>query len=336
MVSIVDSTAKKQKKNGKKVLISGINGSGASYLAEYIVDNHPNWQVYGISRWHSASSPRNLSNVIKKVFIHECDLNDFGSIFNVLRIVKPDYIFHIASHANVRTSFIYPIAILQNNIIGTANLFEAIRATDIDPRIQLCSTSEVYGQVDPKNVPIRENCPMNPMSPYAVSKATQDHLGNLYFKGYGMKIIITRMFTYLNPRRNDLSMTSFAMQIACIEAGLQKELLHGNLDSIRSFVDVRDAMEAYWLAIEKCVPGEVYNIGGAINMSVGEFLEILKQKASCPIPSRLNPDLLRPADVTLQIPDISKFTAQTDWKPRYTFEESISFLLKHCRKIIRA
>lgn len=319
----------------KKILITGINGSGASYLAEYIVNNHPNCLIHGIARWHSTNSPKNLSEIEGMVTIHECDLNDMGSILNVLKTVNPDYIFHIASHANVRTSFVYPLAVLQNNIMGTANLFEAIRASGINPLIQLCSTSEVYGQVDPKNVPIREDCPMNPMSPYAVSKTTQDHLGNLYFKAYGLKIIRTRMFAYLNPRRNDLFMTAFAMQIAKIEAGLQKELLHGNLDSIRTTTDVRDAMEAYWIAIEKCVPGEVYNIGGATSMKVGEFLELLKKEARCRIPSRLNPDLLRPADVTLQIPDVSKFVAQTGWKPKYTIEESISFLLEYCRKAVK-
>lgn len=318
----------------KVILITGITGSGASYLAEYIVDNHPNCPIHGITRWHSTSTPRNLSRIRDKVFLHECDLNDFSSTLDVLKAVNPDYVFHMASHANVRTSFIYPLAVLQNNIMGTANLFEAIRAAEIDPRIQLCSTSEVYGQVDPKNVPIREDCPMNPMSPYAVSKTTQDLLGNMYFHAYKMAIIRTRVFTYLNPRRTDLFMTSFAMQVARIEAGLQKELLHGNLDSIRSFIDVRDNMEAYWIAIEKGLPGEAYNIGGGTTMAVGEFLKVLKQNAACPIPSRLDPDLLRPADVTLQIPDTSKFTAQTGWKPKYTFEESVSFLLEYCRKTI--
>ena len=325
----------KQKNSTKKILITGINGSGASFLAEYIIDHQPDYQVHGITRWHSTStSNKNLSKVTSKVSVHECDLNDFGSILRVLKEVKPDYIFHIASHANVKTSFTYPLAVLQNNIMGTANLFEAIRAADINPRTQLCSTSEVYGQVDPKNVPIREDCPMNPMSPYAISKTTQDHLGKMYFEAYGIPIIRTRMFTYLNPRRDDLFMTPFAMQGARIEAGLQKELLHGNLDSIRTFVDVRDAMEAYWVAIEKCVPGEAYNIGGTTSMKVGEFLRILKQQAKCPIPSRLNPDLLRPADVTLQIPDVSKFIKQTKWKPKYTFEESVVFLLKHCRETV--
>lgn len=319
----------------KKILITGINGSGASYLAEYIVDNHPNREVHGITRWHSTSSPKNLARIKDNVFLHECDLNDLSSIISVLKVVKPDYVFHFAAHANVRTSWICPLTVLQNNIMGTANLFEAIRATEINPRILLCSTSEVYGQVDPKNVPIREDCPRNPMSPYAISKDAQDHLGKMYFEAYNMPVIITRVFTYLNPRRTDLFMTAFAMQIARIEAGLQKELLHGNLDSIRTFIDVRDTMEAYWMAIERCTLGEAYNIGGATSLSVGEFLELLKQRATCPIPSRLDPDLLRPVDVTLQIPDTSKFIKQTGWKPRYTFEESVAFLLEHCRKAIR-
>lgn len=320
----------------RKVLITGINGSGASYLAEYVIRNHPECEVHGIARWHSTTNSKNLSEIKEKLIIHECDLNDLGSIIRALKSSQPEYIFHIASYANVKASFDYASIVYQNNIVGTSNFFEAIREIGIKPRIQLCSTSEVYGQVDPKNVPIREDCPMNPMSPYAISKTAQDHIGYMYFKAYGLPIIRTRMFTYLNPRRDDLFMTSFAMQVARIEAGFQKELLHGNLDSVRSFIDVRDAMEAYWIAIEKCTPGEAYNIGGATTMKVGEFLELLKQRANCPIPSRLNSELLRPADVTLQIPDMKKFTTQTGWKPKYTLEESVAFLLDYCRKSIRA
>lgn len=321
--------------NKKKVLITGINGSGASYLTEYITTNHPECEIHGITRWHSTSTSRNLANVTRRISNHECDLTDFSATLNVLKLVKPDYIFHLASYANVKASFINPLAVIQNNVMSTAILFEAIRAAGINPRIQLCSTSEVYGQVDPKNVPITEDCPHKPSSPYAVSKDAQDNLGYVYFKSYGLQIITTRMFTYINPRRDDLFATAFALQVARIEAGLQKELVHGNLDSVRTLIDSRDAMEAYWVAIERCIPGETYNIGGATSMTVGEFLEILKQKATCPISSRLNPELLRPADVTLQIPDVSKFTNQTGWKPRYALEESIEYLLDYCRKIVR-
>ena len=197
------------------------------------------------------------------------------------------------------------------------------------------NSSEVYGQVDPKNVPIKEDCPINPVNPYAVSKLAQDALGYTYFKGFGIPVIRTRMFAYLNPRRYDLFATSFAMQVARIEAGLQKELLHGNLESTRTLIDVRDAMESYWIATTKGKPGEVYNIGGKTIITVGQFLELLKKLAKTSIPSRVDPSLLRPADVTLQIPDTSKFEKETGWVPRFSFEDSAAFLLEHCRNEVK-
>lgn len=319
----------------KKVLITGISGSGGSYLADYIVRHHPAIEVHGMARWHSTTSQKNLIHSIKKIYLHECDLNDFSSTLNTVRSVQPDAIFHLASHANVRASFITPLAVLNNNIMSTANLFEAVRLAQIDPMIQLCSTSEVYGQVDPQHVPIKEDCPLNPSSPYAVSKVAQDFLGLTYFKSYQMKIIRTRMFAYLNPRREDLFATSFAKQVAKIEAGLQEILWHGNLDSVRTLIDVRDAMESYWVAIEKCRSGEVYNIGGTTILRVGEFLDILKEMALCKIPSKVDPKLLRPSDVTLQIPDTTKFTSETGWKPKYDFKQSIRYLLEYWRNRIQ-
>ena len=315
----------------KCVLITGITGSGGSYLAEYILNNHPEVEVHGISRWHSTTTRDNLSAIRDKVAVHEADLMDFGSVLGVLQEVQPDAIFHLAAHANVRTSFITPNAVLSNNILGTVNLLEAIRMAKQDPLIQVCSTSEVYGQVDPKYVPIKEDAPMRPASPYAVSKAAQDLLGWTYFGSYKIRIIRTRMFAYLNPRRTDLFATSFAKQVAWIERGLQKELVHGNLDSIRTLIDVRDAMRAYWEAILHCRPGEVYNIGGTTTMKVSEFLERLISLSEVPITTRCDPNLLRPADVTLQIPCVDKFVRETGWQPAYSFEESLNDLLSYWR-----
>ena len=314
-----------------KTLITGITGSGGSYLAEHIVEQHPEVKVYGIARWHSTTGHQNLSAIQDSITVHECDLLDFSSVLRVMEETEPDAIFHLASHANVRAGFTTPLSVLYNNIMGTANLFEAIRSARIDPVIQLCSTSEVYGQVDPDDVPIKEDCPMRPSSPYAVSKTTQDQLGHTYWRCYGLKIIRTRMFAYFNPRRTDLFATSFARQVALIEAGKQEVLLHGNLDSVRTMIDVRDAMRSYWDAAVYCEPGEAYNIGGPKSIKVGEFLEVLKKLASCKIPTRVDPQLLRPADVTLQIPDISKFVQETGWQANYSFEESVEHLLNFCR-----
>lgn len=320
-----------QPRSFHRVLITGIGGSGGSYLAEHILDHCSGVEVHGIARWHSTTQD-NLFRVSSRVTVHEADLNDFGSTFDILRRVRPDGIFHLAAHANVRASFITPAAVLANNILGTSNLLEAVRLAQINPWVQICSTSEVYGQVDRKDVPIREDAPLRPASPYAVSKVAQDLLAATYFASYGMNTVRTRMFAYLNPRRVDLFATSFARQVARIEAGLQDELLHGNLESVRTIVDVRDAMRAYWDALCHCAAGEAYNIGGTATVTVGEFLKRLIGMTRVPIRTRVGPNLLRPSDVTLQIPCVDKFIAATGWSPRHTLDESIAHLLDYWRE----
>ena len=318
----------------KRALITGAGGSGGSYLAEYIAEHQPEVELHGMARWHSTTQG-NLFRLKGQIQVHEVDLLDMSSVLTCLREVRPDAIFHLASHANVRACWTTPASVLNNNIIGTSNLLEGIRLLDLDPWIQLCSTSEVYGQVKPEEIPITEQNALRPTSPYAVSKVAQDMLGWTYFNAYGLKVIRTRMFAYINPRRADLFATAFTRQVARIEAGLQDELVHGNLDSVRTLIDVRDAMRAYWDALVWCEPGEVYNIGGTTTMKVGEFLERLIALCERPIPHRVDPALLRPADVTLQIPDCSKFASVTDWKPEYSFDESVQFILDHWRERVR-
>ncbi len=317
-----------------KALITGIAGSGGSYLADHIVRHQPQVSVHGITRWRSRASYPNLAGLEEQVTIHDCDLTDLGSVVSVLEDVRPDIVFHIAAHASVRSSLLAPLGVLHNNIMGTANLLEAIRILKIDPLVKLCSTSAVYGEVDARHVPISEDCPMNPLSPYAVSKAAMDHLGYSYFCSYGMRVIRTRVFGYINPRRAELFATAFALQVARIEAGLQDELQHGNLESRRSLMDVRDVMDAYWVAVELCDPGEIYNVGGDTVISVGEFLDLLKQKARKKIVTREDPALLRPADVTSSIADFSKFFEATGWRPKYGIEDSVDNLLDHARREI--
>jgi GDP-4-dehydro-6-deoxy-D-mannose reductase len=317
----------------KRALITGIAGSGGSYLAEYLVSN-TDLEVHGISRWHSTTTNHNLKAIAHKIKMHECDLTDLSATIRAIQNSKPDYIFHLAAHANVQVCFTNPIAVLQNNINNTINLFEAIRIVGIDPIIQFCGTSEVYGLVDIKNTPIGENSPLEPVNIYAVSKLTQEKIASSYFNSYGMKVVLTRMFAYINPRRGDIFSSAFARKIVEIEQGKRKILTHGNLESVRTLIDVRDAMESYWVACQHCEYGVPYNIGGNSVLTVGEFLEILKQKSSVKIESRVDVDLLRPIDVTMQIPDVKKFCSKTNWKPKYSIEESIEFLLDHYRRIL--
>lgn len=314
----------------EKVLITGCAGSGGSYLAEYLVNNHPEVEVHGIARWHSTTSLDNLKAIRNKIKVHECDLLDLPSIIRIFHDVRPSKIFGLASHANVRVCFDTPLAVLNNNIMSVANLLEAIRMECPDAIYQHCSTSEVYG--NPQNFPMTEDHPLEPVNPYSVSKLAQEKLAYAYFKSWKLRVVITRMFAYINPRRRDLFATSFAFQVAEIEKRQRSVLEHGNLESIRTLIDVRDAMDAYWVACDHCEYGVPYNIGGDSVISVGEFLELLKEHAHAPIQSVCNQSLLRPVDVTRQIPDTSRFAKATNgWRPKYKLGESIDFLLDFCR-----
>lgn len=313
-----------------KVLIAGINGAAGSYLAEYLVNEHPELEVHGISRWHSTSHQKNIESIKDKIILHECDLCDLSSVIRVLRQVKPEKIFNLAAHANVRTAFDTPLAVLNNNMMSTANLLEGIRLECPDCIYNHCSTSEVYGS--PKDRPITENHRRLPVNPYAASKLCQESLTYAYWMSYKVKSVITRAFAYICPRRLEIFSTSFAYQVRRIEQGLQDKLHHGNLESIRTLIDVRDIVRAYWIASEKCEYGVPYNIGGKDIISVGEFLDVLIKKAKVPIICYQDPKLMRPVDIVHQIVDISKFEQQTGWKAKYTLEESIEFLLDEVRR----
>ncbi|MBI4394407.1 MAG: GDP-mannose 4,6-dehydratase [Euryarchaeota archaeon] len=319
-----------------KILITGITGMVGSHLAEYITKNHATAEVHGLVRWRSPLE--NLRQVMHKVTLHQAELRDLNSLVHLLREIRPDRVFHLAAQSYVSSSFIAPADTLQTNVIGTTNLLDAVRIAEQDPLIHICSSSEVYGQVLPSEVPISEKNPFRPASPYAVSKVGEDMIAYQYFLSYGLKTIRTRMFTHTGPRRGDVfAESAFAQQIAEIELGHRENPVRvGNLDSVRTMADVRDTVRAYWLMMEKCSPGEVYNIGGERVMTIGEILAMLKKMARVPIEHVVDPKLLRPSDVTLQVPDISKFKAATGWRAEIPVETTLRDLLDYHRERTRA
>ena len=315
----------------KKALITGITGSGGSYLAEHLLKKEI--RVCGLYR-----SKGNLNllkrNYKNQITFYKNDLCDYHSLKNRLKKINPDVIFHIASDADVRKSFDYPIQNSYNNNSITINLLESIRrlAPKINPLIIICSTSEVYGNVSKKKLPINEKQQIAPINPYAVTKTFQDLMSQVYHKSFGLKIIITRMFSYTNSRRNNLFQTSFVNQIIKIERGQKKFLFHGNLKSRRTFLDIEDAMEAYWLAAIKGKIGEIYNIGGNDVISIKNYLKKIISLTSAKILCKLDKNLLRPTDISAQIPDSTKFRRHTGWKPKVNFQKSIEKLYIECKK----
>lgn len=322
----------------KRVLITGINGSGASYLAEYL-STIPDVEIHGITRWHTDRSRvtggySNLINAQSKIKLFECDLTDLSAVIRALEQSQPDIIFHMAAHANVRICFVNPIAIFNNNTNGTLNLLEGLRILKMKPVVHFAGTSEVYGQVRPEDCPIKETHTIDPINVYAISKLAQEKLCRSYYLTYGIPVVLTRSFSYINPRRPDIFSSAFARQVVQIERGELKTLTHGNLESVRTMVDIRDIADAYWSAVNKCDYGEVYNIGGSASITVGEFLKELISHSKVEIKTEVNPALLRPIDVTMQIPDVTKFCEKTGWSNKISLSDSIEFLLEHYRKSV--
>ena len=323
-------------RNIKKVLITGITGFVGSHLAEYLLNNNSGVTIVGLVRWRSPKD--NILSIMDKLALEYGDLIDASSIKNVLSAHKPEVIFHLAAQSYVDFSFVAPVATLEANVIGTANLLEAIKdlkiSSSYDPIVHICSSSEVYGQVKKNEIPIKETNPFRPASPYAVSKVAEDMLALQYFLSWRIKTIRTRMFTHEGPRRGEVfAPSNFAKQIAAIEAGRQKPVVKvGNLESIRTYMDVRDAVCAYWLLVNKCRPGEVYNIGGNETLTVGEMLKkLLKYSKVKKIKVKVDPQRLRPSDVTLQIPYVIKFKKATGWKAKIPFERTLEDMLDYWR-----
>ena len=317
-------------RNFKRCLITGITGSGGSFLTEHVLKQNKKIKIFGLYR---SSGYKKLleKNYKKNICFYKIDLNNFNSLKKIIKKIKPDLIYNFASNPDVRMSFELPRETINNNYQSTLNLFESVRVLKLKSLIIHCGTSEVYGSVSKKDVPIKETLGIRPVSPYAVSKAYQDLCAQLYSKIYNLNIIITRMFTYINPRRNNLFQSAFASQIIKMKTKKDKILKHGNLKSVRTSLSLNDAMNAYWLVAKKGKIGEIYNIGGTKKYSVGEILDKLISISGIKVKKKIDKKLLRLKDVTLQLPNIKKFKLDTGWTQKEKLDMSLRKLLKELK-----
>lgn len=323
-----------------RAFITGITGMVGSHLADYLLA-HTDWEIVGLTRWRSPLD--NIEHLLPRVnagdrvtLVHG-DLADGFSLQRAVDIASPDYVFHLAAQSFPRVSFDAPLETLDPNVNGTARLLEAIRLRrDLAPAIHVCSSSEVFGRVPREKLPIDEDCSFHPASPYAISKVGTDLLGRFYAEAYGMRVMTTRMFTHTGPRRGDVfAESTFAKQIAMIDAGQLPPVVHtGNLDSLRTWADVRDAVRAYYMLVTvDPTPGAVYNIGGTFTCTVGEMLQTLLSFARTPhIVVETDPDRLRPIDADLQVPNTARFRAHTGWEPVIPFRQTMRDLLDYWRE----
>lgn len=319
-----------------RVLITGITGFAGSHLAEYILEHHPGVEIYGIRRWRSRIE--NIEHLLDNINVLECNLVDASSVKALIADVRPDKIFHLAAQSFVPSSWNAPAESLTTNIIGQLNIFEALRESKLlDCWVQIACSSEEYGMVYPDELPIMETNPLRPLSPYAVSKVGQDYLAYQYYMSYGIKAVRTRGFNHTGPRRGEVFVDSnFSKQAAEIEKNKRPPVIYvGNLEAKRDFTDVRDMVRGYWMSLESCEPGEVYNICSGSAISIADLLDMVIARTGMKIEVKEDPSRLRPSDVPMLEGDYSKFKKATGWTPVIPFQKTLHDIMEYWRERVR-
>jgi GDP-4-dehydro-6-deoxy-D-mannose reductase len=319
----------------KKILITGITGFVGSHLADFLL-KETDHKIYGLKRLNSQL--RNIHHIADQITLIDGDLIDQTSLIELIKNVKPDEIYHLGALSWVTPSWDMPSAYMQTNAIGTINLFEAMRFENSKAKVFLSCTPEEFGDVPEELIPITEETRIHPINPYAASKAAQDMVSMVYSSSYNIPIIRTRAFNHEGPRRGILGAnSSFAYQIARIERDMQEPTIKvGNLEATRNFTDVLDLVRAYYLAMQKGVPSELYLIGSQNIYTMKQCLEVLidLSSRSSEIIYEVDPKRVRPNELKTFIGDFKKFHDLTGWEPEISFEDTMASVLNYWREFI--
>jgi GDP-4-dehydro-6-deoxy-D-mannose reductase len=318
-----------------RLLITGITGFVGSHMAEHALAQGA--EVFASTRWRSRTE--NIEHLRESVHLIECDLRDMASVGRLLATSSPTHVIHLAAQSFVGASWHTPAETLSTNIVSQVNLLEGIRDLKVVPRFLVIGTSEEYGLVYADEVPIKETNPLRPLSPYAVSKVAQDLMGFQYFKSYGLPIIRSRAFNHEGPRRGEVFVTSsFAKQVAEIEAGLRKPVIFvGDLKPRRDYSDVRDIVRGYWMLLERGEPGEVYNLCSGRSWAIQQVLDFFLDRSRIKgIAVETDPERLRPSDVMVLEGDSSKIQHALGWEVEIPFEQTLQDLLHYWRPRVAA
>lgn len=315
-----------------KALITGITGFAGSFLAENLVASNK-YEVSGT--YLSDNSLSNVESIREKLNLHQVNLQDFEAVNNLISEIKPDVIFHLAALAAAGESFAAPAKFINNNVDAQINLFEAIKSASISPRVLIVSSAEVYGDVDPDNLPIDENTPIRPANPYGVSKVAQDFMGLAYFLSDKIPVIRVRPFNHIGPRQTpSFVVARFAKAIAEMEKGLNEPILKvGNLEAKRDFTDVHDMVQLYVDLIEKGEPGEVYNAGSGHSIKIAEILNKLLSLSTKEIKVEQDQSLIRPIDTPELVCNNTKVKQATGWEPKIEIDQTLKETLDYFRSL---
>lgn len=310
----------------KKALITGINGFVGNHLLHYLRQN--DIEVYGSIKPGSEKRDSGAKE------LYDVDILNFEELSNVIRTIAPDYIFHLAALTSPSESFKAPQETVKSNIIGQINILQAVKDNELmNTKTLVVSSAEVYGNVKQENLPINENCPLSPTSPYAVSKIAQDFFGLQYFLAHKVQSIRVRPFNHIGPGQSPFfAIPSFAKQIASIEKGQQDAVIKvGNLQAKKDFTDVRDVVKAYLLLMEKGEVGDIYNIGSGASYKIEDILHMLLSFSAKEIQIEQDQSLMRPSEIPELVCDSSKLKNVTGWSPTIPIEDSLRDTLDYWR-----
>jgi GDP-4-dehydro-6-deoxy-D-mannose reductase len=309
-----------------RALITGIGGFVGRHLLEHLAEEGDH--VFGLGR------ATDLLGMRSSVRIATTDLSDRAAVERFVREVQPEAVYHLAAQSSPADSLVDPWGTIGNNLLAQINLFEALLSAGLKPRVLVVGSSDEYGPVQPQDVPTHENVPLRPATPYAVSKVGQDVMGFQYFAQHQLPVIRVRPFNHTGPGHDArFVIPSFARQLAEIEAGVREPVLRvGNLDVARDFTDARDMVRAYRLAVVAGVPGEVYNLGRGRSVRIADAVDELIGLCRVSVQTRVDPGLLRPADVPRQEADTRKFTTLTGWQPRIPWHTTLTDTLEYWRE----
>jgi GDP-4-dehydro-6-deoxy-D-mannose reductase len=315
----------------KNILVTGASGFVGTHLCREL-HQRGETAVWGVTRRKRAD----LHDSHPGVQWLEGSYTDRAFWRKTIQDVRPQAIYHLAGQAQVTKSWEDPVETMTANVLAQTHMMEALREFPERPTILVIGSSEEYGLVSASELPVREETPFRPLSPYAVSKVAQDLMAFEYFRSYGFRVIRTRSFNHTGPGRPDsYAISNFSKQIALIESGQSEPVIRvGNLKAQRDYIDVRDMVKAYSLAVEKGESGEAYNICSGKPRAMEDVLQELLKLSSVKIGIQEDPARLRPADLPVIYGDASKFVRHTGWRPEISFPQMLGDLLKDWRQRI--
>ncbi len=318
-----------------RILITGADGFVGGHLASFtstIGDAAGDPEVLGLGL-----APILTESPWDRCSYACCDIRDEVALTREVLAFKPDYVFHLAAQSSVALSWEQRELTYEIALRGQDSLLQALlgvkKRGETDPVVLVACSAEEYGPIVPEELPVREEHALNPVNPYAFSKVIQDYLALLYWRAFGLKTIRTRAFNQTGPGQSPAFVVSdFARQVAEIEAGLREPVLRvGNLEVKRDFSDVRDLASAYWMAVARGEPGQVYNVCSGRSYSVKEILDMILSSSSAGVRVETDPSRLRPVDIPELRGDNSRLREVTGWQPTIPMERTVRDVLDYWR-----